>query len=100
MRYEERSGQYLDQYHDDVISRLGQLEPHLLLEPGDAKLQLRASKLLQGAVQVHHQPSRASKGHSSKYGSPLSSMESLGTGSAGHQVAGLPAESAQEQHDQ
>jgi len=40
-KYEERHGQHLDQYYDDVISRLGQPEAVLILGPGEAKLQLK-----------------------------------------------------------
>jgi hypothetical protein len=39
-RYEERYGQHLNQYYDEVISHLGQPEALLLLGPGEAKLQL------------------------------------------------------------
>ena len=40
-RYEERYGQHLDQYYDEVISHLGQPEALLILGPGEAKLQLK-----------------------------------------------------------
>ncbi len=41
-RYEERYGQHLDQYYDEVITHLGQPEALLILGPGEAKVQLRA----------------------------------------------------------
>jgi hypothetical protein len=40
-KYEERYGQHLDRYYDDVISQLGQPESLLIFGPGEAKLQLR-----------------------------------------------------------
>jgi hypothetical protein len=40
-KYEERYGQHLDRYYDDVISQLGQAETLLIFGPGEAKLQLR-----------------------------------------------------------
>jgi len=40
-KYEERYGQHLDRYYDDVISQLGQAETFLIFGPGEAKLQLR-----------------------------------------------------------
>jgi hypothetical protein len=40
-RYEERYGQHLDQYYDEVIGHLGQPEALLILGPGEAKLQLK-----------------------------------------------------------
>jgi len=40
-RYEERYGQHLDHYYDEVISHLGQPEALLILGPGEAKLQLK-----------------------------------------------------------
>ena len=40
-RYEERYRQHLDQYYDEVVSRLGQPEALLILGPGEAKLQLK-----------------------------------------------------------
>ena len=39
--YEERYGQQLDQYYDEVISQLGHAEALLILGPGEAKLQLK-----------------------------------------------------------
>ena len=39
--YEERHGQHLDQYFDEVISQLGQPEAVLIFGPGEAKLQLK-----------------------------------------------------------
>ena len=39
-RYEERYGQRLEQYYDEVISHLGRPEALLILGPGEAKLQL------------------------------------------------------------
>jgi hypothetical protein len=40
-KYEERYGQHLDRYYDEVISQLGQPESLLIFGPGEAKLQLR-----------------------------------------------------------
>jgi hypothetical protein len=39
--YEERYGQHLDRYYDEVTSQLGQPEALLIFGPGEAKLQLR-----------------------------------------------------------
>ena len=54
-KYEERYGQHLDRYYDDVISQLGQPESLLIFGPGEAKLQLRErlsrSKSLSGRVE-------------------------------------------------
>jgi len=40
-KYEERHGQDLDRYYDDVISELGQPEAFLIFGPGEAKLELK-----------------------------------------------------------
>ena len=40
-KYEERYGQRLDRYYDEVISRLGQPDGLLILGPGEAKLELK-----------------------------------------------------------
>ena len=40
-KYEERYGQHLDRYYDEVISQLGQPEAILIFGPGEAKLQLK-----------------------------------------------------------
>lgn len=40
-KYEDRHGQHLDQYYDEVISQLGQPEAVLIFGPGEAKLQLK-----------------------------------------------------------
>lgn len=40
-QYEERYGQHLDQYYDEVISQVGQPEALLIFGPGEAKLQLK-----------------------------------------------------------
>jgi len=40
-KYEERYGQNLDRYYDEVISQLGQAEAILIFGPGEAKLQLK-----------------------------------------------------------
>jgi hypothetical protein len=40
-KYEERRGQHLDQYYDEVISQLGQPETLLIFGPGEAKLELK-----------------------------------------------------------
>ena len=51
-QYEERHGQRLDQYFDEVISQMGQPEALLIFGPGEAKLQLKErisrSKALSG----------------------------------------------------
>ena len=55
-KYEERYGQHLDQYYDEVIGQLGQPEALLILGPGEAKLQLKERlSRLQGAVRVHRE---------------------------------------------
>jgi hypothetical protein len=41
-KYEERHGQQLDRYYDEVISQLGQPEALLIFGPGEAKLELKA----------------------------------------------------------
>ena len=40
-KYEERHGQQLERYYDDVISQLGQPEAILIFGPGEAKLELK-----------------------------------------------------------
>lgn len=40
-KYEERYGEQLDRYYDEVIGQLGQPEALLILGPGEAKLQLK-----------------------------------------------------------
>ena len=40
-KYEERHGQRMDQYYDEVISQLGQPEALLIFGPGEAKLELK-----------------------------------------------------------
>jgi len=40
-KYEERHGQHLGQYYDEVISQLGQPEALLIFGPGEAKLELK-----------------------------------------------------------
>ena len=40
-KYEERYGQHLDRYYDDVIKQLGQPESVLIFGPGEAKLELK-----------------------------------------------------------
>ena len=40
-KYEERYGQQLDQYYDEVISQLGQPDALFIFGPGEAKLQLK-----------------------------------------------------------
>ena len=39
--YEQRYGQHLDRYYDEVIRQLGQPEALLIFGPGEAKLQLK-----------------------------------------------------------
>ena len=40
-KYEERYGQHLDRYYDEVISQLDQPEALFIFGPGEAKLQLK-----------------------------------------------------------
>jgi stalled ribosome rescue protein Dom34 len=40
-KYEDRYGEHLDQYYDQVISELGQPEALLIFGPGEAKMQLK-----------------------------------------------------------
>ena len=40
-KYEDRHGERLDRYYDEVISQLGQPEALLIFGPGEAKLQLK-----------------------------------------------------------
>ena len=40
-KYEERHGQRLDRYYDEVISQVGQPEALLIVGPGEAKLELK-----------------------------------------------------------
>jgi hypothetical protein len=40
-KYEERYGQHLDRYYDEVITQLGQPEALVIFGPGEAKLQLK-----------------------------------------------------------
>lgn len=40
-KYEQRYGQELNRYYDEVIDQLGQPEAVLILGPGEAKLQLK-----------------------------------------------------------
>ena len=40
-KYEERYGQHLDRYYDEVIGQMGQPEALLIFGPGEAKLQLK-----------------------------------------------------------
>ena len=40
-KYEDRHGQHLDHYYDEVISQLGQPEALLIIGPGEAKLELK-----------------------------------------------------------
>jgi hypothetical protein len=40
-KYEERYGEHLNRYYDEVISQLGQPEALLIFGPGEAKLQLK-----------------------------------------------------------
>jgi hypothetical protein len=51
-KYEERHGERLDQYYDEVVSQLGQPKALLIFGPGEAKLELkerlRRSKTLSG----------------------------------------------------
>lgn len=41
INYEERYGQHLNRYYDQVIGQLGHPEALLIFGPGEAKLQLR-----------------------------------------------------------
>lgn len=40
-KYENRYGEHLDRYYDEVITQLGQPEALLIFGPGEAKLQLK-----------------------------------------------------------
>ena len=40
-KYEQRHGEQLDRYYDDVISRLGLPDAVLIFGPGEAKLELK-----------------------------------------------------------
>jgi hypothetical protein len=40
-KYEQRHGQQLDRYYDDVISQIGVPEALLIFGPGEAKLELK-----------------------------------------------------------
>lgn len=40
-KYEERYGQKLDRYYDEVISQVGQADALFIFGPGEAKLQLK-----------------------------------------------------------
>ncbi len=40
-KYEERHGQHLDQYYDEVISQLTEPDELLIFGPGEAKLELK-----------------------------------------------------------
>jgi hypothetical protein len=56
-KYEERHGQRLQQYYDEIISQLGQPEALLIFGPGEAKLELkerlsRSKTLAEGMVDI------------------------------------------------
>lgn len=40
-KYEQRHGQHLDRYYDDVISQIGVPDALLIFGPGEAKLELK-----------------------------------------------------------
>jgi hypothetical protein len=52
-KYEERYGQHLDRYYDEVISQLGQPEAVLIFGPGEAKLQLEERLSRSKALSEH-----------------------------------------------
>ena len=52
-KYEERYGQSLDRYYDEVISQLGQPEALLIFGPGEAKLQLKERLSRSKALSEH-----------------------------------------------
>jgi hypothetical protein len=52
-KYEERYGQHLDRYYDEVISQLGQPEALLIFGPGEAKLQLKERLSRSKALSEH-----------------------------------------------
>jgi len=52
-KYEERYGQHLDRYYDEVISQLGQPEAVFIFGPGEAKLQLKERLSRSRAVSEH-----------------------------------------------
>ena len=53
-KYEQRHGEQLDRYYDDIISQLGLPEAVLIFGPGEAKLELKErlsrSKALSGCT--------------------------------------------------
>ena len=53
-KYEQRHGEQLDRYYDDIISQLGLPEALLIFGPGEAKLELkerlRRNKALSGCT--------------------------------------------------
>ena len=53
-KYEQRHGEQLDRYYDDIISQLGLPEALLIFGPGEAKLELKErlsrSKALSGCT--------------------------------------------------
>ena len=52
-KYEERYGQQLDRYYDEVISQLGQPEALFIFGPGEAKLQLKERLSSSKALSEH-----------------------------------------------
>jgi hypothetical protein len=52
-KYEERYGQHLDRYYDEVIAQLGQPEALLIFGPGEAKLQLKERLSRSKALSEH-----------------------------------------------
>ena len=52
-KYEERYGQNLDRYYDEVISQLGKPEAILIFGPGEAKLQLKERLSRSKALSEH-----------------------------------------------
>ena len=61
-KYEQRHGEQLDQYYDDIISQLGLPDAVLIFGPGEAKLELKErlsrSKALSGAPSISRPPTR------------------------------------------
>ena len=52
-KYEERYGQHLDRYYDEVISQLDQPEALFIFGPGEAKLQLKERLSRSKALSEH-----------------------------------------------
>ena len=62
-KYEDRHGQHVDRYYDEVISQLGEPEAVLIFGPGEAKLQLKepSSAVSKTCVRTRRHASRSFK---------------------------------------